>query len=121
MNWAAALAISQSVGFVFAVIARMVPAIPNRLVPKIGFITILLTNLGLMWDNFVRAAGLIGAPPEPGSEIAMGGIGSVFAAILKPIAIVALPVLLSTIQYWVNKWTHDNSVKVIASKTGHAE
>lgn len=113
--WAKALAISSSLGFAVALIARFVPFIPNKVVPKAGYVTILLTNLVLLWQKFLESAGWAVAQLAPlpddafGISIAYAG----FFSFLKPILVAAQPILISFIQYVVNRWAHEGGVKPV--------
>ena len=117
MDWTNALAISQSLGFIFAMAARFLPFIPTRITPKVGIVSIFLTNIVLLWQKFVESAGLataslLGAPDERG--IYMAGFGS----ILKPLLTLALPVLLAAAQYAINRLVHEYGIKPVISPTG---
>ncbi len=113
--WAKALAISSSLGFAVALIARFVPFIPNKVVPKLGYVTILLTNIGLLWQKFLESAGWATASlmPLPDDTFGVAIVYAGFFAFLKPILLIAQPVLVSFIQYVVNRWAHEGGVKPV--------
>jgi len=121
MDWAHAVGISQSLGFAFAMLARFVPFIPTRIAPKVGIVTIFLTNIMMLWSKFVESAGIATtALMEPITEhgVYMAGFGSILGLILKPILIVAQPIALSAGQYWLNRLFHEGGIKAVIAKSG---
>jgi hypothetical protein len=120
VDWTQAIAISQSLGFVFAMAARFVPFIPTKITPKVGIITIFLTNVMMLWSKFVESAGVATVAilgPDPHSGVALAGFGWL-AVLLKPIIVIAQPALLSAAQFAINRWFHEFGIKAVISPTG---
>ena len=93
-------------------LARFIPAINNKIVPKVGFVTILLTNIMLLWQKFLESAGWAVAqlgPDDGHANIAYAG----FLSFLKPLVLIAQPILISFLQQAINSKIHENSVKPV--------
>ena len=120
MDWQHAIAASSTLGFAFAFAARYIPGIKNRAAPIVGFVTIVITNLTLMWQTFVKNAELAQVyfnGPIFEHHIALAGFGSIFGAILQPIMVIAQPIVLSTAQLWLNRLFHEGAVKPMVKGT----
>ena len=122
MDWQHALAASQTIGFAFAFAARYLPEslIKNKVVPKIGFVSIWVTNLALLWNTFLKSAELTTAHllgPMSEHGVYMAGFASVLGIVFKPLLVIAQPTLLSFGQYWLNRVFHEGGVKPVAKGT----
>lgn len=114
--WAKALAISGSLGFVVSMALRYLPGVKNRLVVPIGYITIVLTNVALLWGEFIRNAGFaVGQLPDDSFGVSMVYAG--FFGFLKPLLVVAQPILISAIQMLLNRVTHEGAIKPLVKGT----
>jgi hypothetical protein len=110
MDWARGLLIASSLGFAVAMVLRIIPQVRNSLVPKVGYITILLANIMLLWQKFLESAGLATASLQnPDASIAYAS----FFSFLKPVVMIVQPIAISFVQYFVNRLIHEGAVKPV--------
>jgi hypothetical protein len=111
MNWAQALVVSQTLGYTIAFLGRVVPFIPNKVVPKIGYFTILLTNIVTLWHGFADNASTVAAALDDhfGVTVSYAGFWGALGAVLKPVISIAQPIGLSYLQYWLNRLAHEGT------------
>lgn len=110
MDWARGLLIASSLGFAVAMVLRIIPQVRNSLIPKVGYITILLTNVVLLWQKFLESAGLATVTmTNPDPSVAYAG----FFSFLKPVIMIVQPIAISFVQYFVNRLIHEGAVKPV--------
>jgi len=110
MDWKQALLISGSLGFVLAMVLRVIPQVKNTIVPIVGYVTILLANVVLLWQKFVESAGLATVSLQnPDHDISYAG----FFSFLKPVLVIVQPVAISFVQYFLNRIVHEGAVKPV--------
>ena len=119
MDLTHALAVSQALGFAVAFVCRYSPGLKNKITPAVGYVTLLLTNIGLLWQKFVETAdvGAI-ALTQHVSGVAYAGFFSILSAVvLKPILTLAQPLVLTVAQLALNRLFHEVGIKAVVGSS----
>lgn len=113
MNWAEAGVIAAMVGQFFGILARAIPAIPNRVVPIIVLVVSFLGNIQLVVERFIEAAGIQTVFEEAASNVALAGFDWGF---LKTIAKVVIAGLMALGYLPLQRAVHEFGTKALFNK-----
>lgn len=115
IDWGNAAIIAAMVGQVFGILARVIPAIPNKLVPIIMAAVSFLVNIKLVVDKFLEAAGIQTAldslDPVVDAHLAGFGLGG-----LKWLAKVIVAGLLALGYIPVQRLVYEKGIKPFMQK-----